>query len=471
MSYTIPEEYYFRLHHVRPRFKNDVESVLLYFAESVSSLGRLPNRDFAAKLNKSLYKYPGNATKTVKTINNWRTEISALFGFVIADEDVSEAGLRAKELAETGDLVQAFKKFLYTFQYPGAHIKPNENLELIENGISFKPAQAILKIINAAEQTENKRIGLTKGEICHCIFNDLRCTRDNELPDKTWQRIKSNREHDVEYNTKGDIIRYAGDIVDYMEFANLLTSYDHKTYYINNLEKEMVLKFIGSKEWYSAYDKMIDAKSATLDAIKECTKGWLKYVNRDFNETDFATDILAFLSNDTEEYEHMKEKSVEVFSKQLETETSVSAKDIGDMGEGLVYGHECQKLKNGERADLIHLVKRIPTQLAVGYDIQSVELDEQKRYIEVKTTISMKPLTFNKIHLTTNEWSTADTMRDRYFVYRLALNKEERKLFIIQDPVTLYKNDVISMVPREGADITFNPDTAGEFEELLIWKN
>ena len=49
---------------------------------------------------------------------------------------------------------------------------------------------------------------------------------------------------------------------------------------------------------------------------------------------------------------------------------------------------------------MIHLIKRIPTQFAVGYDISSVELDERKRYIEVKTTISSKPLHFNRIHLT-----------------------------------------------------------------------
>ena len=30
--YTIPDKYRFDLHHVRPRFKNDVENVLFYIA-------------------------------------------------------------------------------------------------------------------------------------------------------------------------------------------------------------------------------------------------------------------------------------------------------------------------------------------------------------------------------------------------------------------------------------------------------
>ena len=104
-------------------------------------------------------------------------------------------------------------------------------------------------------------------------------------------------------------------------------------------------------------------------------------------------------------------------------------------------------------------------------DEESVELDERKRYIEVKTTISSKPLHFNKIHLTPNEWNTASTLKDRYYVYRLMISKTEKKLFLIQDPVGLYKKDLIDMIPKDGADITFSTNKAdvGNFEELLTW--
>ena len=29
-EYKIPDEYFFRIHHVRPRFKGDIENVLIY---------------------------------------------------------------------------------------------------------------------------------------------------------------------------------------------------------------------------------------------------------------------------------------------------------------------------------------------------------------------------------------------------------------------------------------------------------
>lgn len=132
------------------------------------------------------------------------------------------------------------------------------------------------------------------------------------------------------------------------------------------------------------------------------------YVNRDIQDTDFATDILAYIATDEEELKVLKDNAsyIEGDSIHIELETRGKAlderiamdydifttKDIGDIGESLIHGHECMRIKLGGREDLIHLIKRIPTQFAVGYDISSVELDERKRYIEVKTTISSKPL-------------------------------------------------------------------------------
>lgn len=135
-------------------------------------------------------------TQRVKTINNWRTEISALFGFIEHTETTDKPGLRAIELAENQDLVECFKVFLYNFQYPGAHIKPKNVLEQVEAGVHFKPAQYILKLLRYANKEGGNSNGITKFEACHCVFNDLRVTRDNEGVEKTWERILENRKMD-----------------------------------------------------------------------------------------------------------------------------------------------------------------------------------------------------------------------------------------------------------------------------------
>lgn len=485
-EYKVPEEYFFRVHHVRPRFKGDIENVLIYVAEEISRVGEKEIDKFVEEVNAALFRYPGNAHRELKTINNWRTEISALFGFIEHTDTTDKPGRRAIELAKSGDLVECFKTFLYNFQYPGAHIKPNRVLEQIEEGIHFKPAQYILKLLRYANRDGENSIGITKFEVCHCIFNDLRVTRDCEGVERTWDRIFRNRENGVTYDQTGDVIRYAGDIIDYMEIANLLKTYDSRTYYLNTLEEESIVKFCESNEWFDEYDKMIRIKSGTMEDVKACVSGWFSYVNRDMEDTDFSTDILAYIASDEEELRQLKESATNVETSGLsdliqrdailekriiQYFDQLTTKDIGDIGENLVHGHECMRIKLGGREDLLHLIKRIPTQFAVGYDISSVELDERKRYIEVKTTISSKPLHFNRIHLTKNEWNTASSTHDRYYIYRLMLSKNERKLFLLQDPVGLYKKDKINMIPSDGADITFNPKEVGQFEELLTWKN
>ena len=485
-EYKIPEEYYFRIHHVRPRFKGDIENVLIYMAEEITRVGEQPTDEFVKKVNEAIYRYPGNAHRELKTINNWRTEISALFGFVEHTDKTEKPGRRAIELASNEDLVECFKVFLYNFQYPGAHIKPKNVLEQIENGIHFKPAQYILKLLKFANREGGNSVGITKYEACHCIFNDLRVTRDNEGVEKTWERISENRKKKLEYDQTGDVVRYAGDILDYMEIANLLKTYDSYTYYLNTLEEEAVIKFIESTDWFGEYDEMIENRTGDMESVKDCINGWFSYVNRDIKETDFSTDILAYIASDEDDLKKLKENTttdgIGGLADLIERENALekriatyydgfTTKDIGDIGESLVHGHECMRIKIGGREDLIHLIKRIPTQFAVGYDISSVELDERKRYIEVKTTISSKPLHFNRIHLTKNEWNTASSTHDRYYVYRLLLSKNDRKLFLLQDPVGLYKKDMIDMIPSDGADITFDPSKVGKFEELLTWKN
>lgn len=482
--YSVPEEYYFRIHHIRPRFKGDIENVLIYMAEEIVAVGKQPTTIFVTKVNDAIFKYPGNAHRELKTINNWRTEISALFGFIEHEEGFDRPGRRAKELADCQDLVQSFKIWLFNFQYPGAHIKPKDTLEQVNAGIHFKPAQYILKLLKYANRKGGNGIGITKYEACHCVFNDLRVTRDNDDVSKTWARIEHNRKCGIVYDQTGDVVRYAGDVIDYMEIANLLKTYDGRTYHLNSLEEEAIIKFCESQEWFNGYDDLINSRTASIGDVKACVNDWFSYVNRDMKGTDFSTDILSYISSDEDELQFLRESAPqygssqdsvslksEAFQKRVDQIDSFSTKDIGDVGEGLVLAHECMRMKLCGRIDLIHLIKRIPTQLAIGYDISSIESDEKKRYIEVKTTISSKPLHFNKIHLTKNEWNTADSVRERYYVYRLLLSKNEKKLFLLQDPVGLYKKDLISMVPTNGADITFNPEKSGHFEELLAWKS
>jgi hypothetical protein len=479
MNYEIPKQFFFRIHHVRPRFKCDVENVLLYMADSISGLKPEQKDVFRTDLNSLIKAYPGNSTQTQKTIDNWRTEISSLFSLFQIHGDVVSPGLRAKELAKSGDVVEFFKEFLFLFQYPGGHIKPKSVLEQIEHGVHFKPAQYLLSIFQEAKNRGVPHFRLSKAEVCHCVFNDLRATSCLETPSETLNRILENKENNVTYDESGDVIRYAGDILDYMYIANLLNNFNGE-FSLNSSEGLSISTFLSSTLWFSGYDKMISSQSGSIDKVSSLTESWLDYANQALTGLDFTTDVSSLLEEGGgDSGVGLKENTIdpiqlsfeEFVTKLKQQIDSLSTKSIGDIGEGLVTNHEQKKLQKLGLNNLVHLVKKIPTQLSVGYDIQSFEGDgtNNKKYIEVKTTISANPLKADRVHLTANEWNSAQTLRRSYYIYRVQITKKALSLFVVNDPVGLYKTDKIVMTPKDdGAELQFSPQKVGHYEEIVL---
>lgn len=447
--YETPSKHYFRIHHVRPRFKNDVENVLGYVAFSIAGIGQRPTREFNAALDRQIREYGANAALEEKTIKNWRTEIAALFGMYIDDGGVCRPSFGSVDLANNSDLNRFFRNFVYSFQYPGGHLKPNSVMEMLERGVKFHPGRWLASYFLSSPDAF-----LTKAEFCHCVFNDLRVTRDGEALSKTIERIRVNREAGVAYETQGDVIRYAGDILDYMVLANLLTV-DFEGRYRRHEPSRLILLLISCADnFFDDYNGCAD-----IQKVHQLEAEWFRYVERCHEDFSQQVDKLANASPVVE----IKEETVQNAPKPSECDTA----QIGLQGERLSLAHEILRVKNAGREDLVHLIKHIPTHLAVGYDIKSIEVDtEFDRMIEVKTTVSKSPLSFNRIHLTTNEWRVAESLGDKYHVYRLQISDDGYKLFVLRNPVRKYKRDEITMIPRDGADIFF-PESAGEFVELL----
>ena len=82
LKYKIPDEYFFRLHHVRPRYKDDVEEALLYVVTSIAELDSFEKKEYRTVLNSKLREFKNNRKLEEKTIDNWRTEISAIFALI-----------------------------------------------------------------------------------------------------------------------------------------------------------------------------------------------------------------------------------------------------------------------------------------------------------------------------------------------------------------------------------------------------
>lgn len=472
--YQVPVEYFFRLHHIRPRFKNDVENVLFYMANEIAKMQPEEHEDFKSKLNTTIRLYPGNARKMLKTINNWRTEISSLFGLIEQDGDISKPGRMALLLSESQDLIEFFRYFLFYFQYPGGHLKPNETLECIKKGIQFKPAQYLMQVMLEGKKLVGNEVkfGITKAEATHCIFNDLRVTRDFKSPKETAQLILRNRENEVRYDQNGDVIRYAGDLLDYMELADLVKLRPNFQYYLNTVNLETIQAFINDTKVFDPYKSMYAKPNLALKDIVATQQDWYHYVNNKLDSSIFEANVLSIIE-EASEVTGDQEMSVfirEVLQKiqTVREGEATSTKVIGDVGESMVVEHERTRMTNLGREELLHLILRIPSSLAVGYDIGSYEgVGDMRRFIEVKTSISRGKLAAQNFHMTPSEWSAANTLRKTYFVYRLMISTQDISLFLIQDPVGQYKADLLEMIPRDGADIRYTKKS-GHWEKLLV---
>ena len=483
--YKIPDEYFFKLHHVRPRFKNDYDGVLIHMANLASGIRRENSDKFDQLMISGIRQYGENATKSDKTIQNWRTEISSLFGlFIDAGNGQKYASDNAIMLSESEDSVEFFKYFLYTFQYPGGHQKSRDVAEIIKQKIKFKPTRYILEVLRS-----EKSAYITKAEATHCIFNDLRITRDRQDPNITYQKIIKNRKNMTEYDWCGDIIRYAGDILDYMVLANLLKKNGNNFSLIQS-EKLSIDYFIRNDPWFDGYECLYHHTEISATDTEKIRKNWFLYVNIFANKVDFKTNILQYINYDPKTYSTLVQDTLqnskghwqfqqEPIQNNVECQNfnPTTTKQIGDYGEALIIGHERMRLKKNDHLSFLKKVVFIPNQFGIGFDIRSYDPENIKKIIniEVKTTISNSENTFRSFHMTDNEWNVAGNIMGQYHVYRLQLRKEENnvihpRLCIIKNPVQLYKENILHVELSNGANVSWN-EKIGEEVELLQWVN
>ncbi len=486
--YNIPDKDYLRIHFVRPRFKSNIENVLLYMANECCKIEPCPWKEYAEKINTAIRLFPGNADLTQKTIDNWRTEISALCAFYNEDKvsDITKTSKLSFFLNENQDLTQFFKFLMLSFQFPGGHIKPADNIELIANGVKFKPAQFIIRVLMAgnellAEQGSEKEMSISDEEATYCILNDLQVTTGKRTPKEVAEIILSNRKNNLHYynrkdphvlnskgepRTKGDVVRYAGDIMDYMEIASLLERRMDGYFILKPNSLSDLTAFVEDKSYFDGYQSFYGVKNLTPSMLAPIEEEWFTYVDNLVDPNKFKTDIRSIV--DTTELEIVFNDRITEIIESSKTTT----KDIGNIGESIIYSHEKQRLKIAGYENLLHLIAIVDSpSYHPGFDIDSLEGDgsNHHRYIEVKTTISRQKINLYSFHMSPNEWYVAETHREHYCVYRLMLSAQDKTLYVLRNPVALYKSDEINALPRNGMEISFDSEKFTP-EKLLVWQ-
>ena len=481
--YRVPAEYWQRIHFVRPRFKGNIENVLLYMAHECCKIGRCSSREYNEKYFNAIRSFKDNIGKEVKTLNNWRTEIPALFGFYKENKhtDMTETTAMAKFLNEHQDLTQFMRFFLFTFQFPGGHLKSNEIAELINSNIRFKPAQTIIKVLLEGNKLlTDKEMSLSGEEAAYCILNDRRVTSGVKSAREVAETILNNRKNKLKYYDKsdpliqgntgkamseGDVRRYASDIMDYMEIASILEK-RHNYYYLKPNEKDTIETFVNDKTFFDGYEPFYgkEYKTSEISAIEPL---WFEYVNNSLDESLFKTDLKTVLGEDVETDIVYGERISDLFDGEH------TKKDVGNLGESIVCCHEKMRLKLASCDD--GMIKRVQIvdspSYHPGFDIDSFEGDgtQHHRYVEVKTTISHNKIDLFGFHMSPNEWSVAETTQEHYCVYRLMISRNAKQLFVLRNPVGLYKNDKIQARPTDGMEVSFD---SADFKptKVLQWE-
>lgn len=486
--YVVPKEYWHRIHFVRPRFKSNIENVLLYMANECCKIPRCSCQEYSDRYFKAIRMFPGNIGMADKTLHNWRTEIPALFGFYNEDKlsDITETSNMAKFLHEKQDLTQFLRLFLMSFQFPGGHMKPQDTRDIICLNIRFKPAQFIIKVLLEgnkllAKNDSNKEMSISAEEATYCIFNDIRVTNGSVSPHTVAQTILDNRKKKLKYynrkdkniqslrgepRSKGDVTRYAGDILDYMEIANLL-NVRYGYYSLKENQSQAISAFNTDKTFFKGYEGFYGRNNYETSDLSDVEPLWFDYVNKSMKPDLFKSDIRSILNPD-EEIDVVFDDRI----KDVVTSDTKTTKDIGNIGEALICGHEKMRLKIKGYDNFIRLIQIVDSpSYHPGFDIDSFEADgtEDHCYIEVKTTISKKKIQMYGFHMSPNEWRVAGTIKEHYCVYRLMLSEQDKTLFILRNPVALYKTDMIDAEPRDGMEISFTED---QFKptELLVWR-
>lgn len=486
--YVVPDEYWYRIHFVRPRFKSNIENVLLYMANECCKIPRCSCQEYSDRYFNAIRMFPGNVGMADKTLHNWRTEIPALFGFYNEDKslDITETSNMAKFLHEKQDLTQFLRIFLMSFQFPGGHMKAQDTRDIISHGIRFKPAQFIIKVLLEGNKlfsvaNAEKEMSISAEEATYCIFNDTRVTSGVVSPKQVALTIVENRKKKLKYynrkdknikslsgtpRTKGDVTRYAGDILDYMEISNLLNC-KYGFYSLKENQAQAIKAFVADKTFFRGYEPFYGRQDYETSELSLIEPQWFDYVNKSMKPDLFKSDIRSILGTN-EEIDVIFDDRI----KDVVTSSDKTTKEIGNIGEALVCGHERMRMKINGYDEFIRLIQIVDSpSYHPGFDIDSFEADgtEDHRYIEVKTTISKKKIQMYGFHMSTNEWRVAGTIKEHYCVYRLMLSEQEKTLFVLRNPVALYKTDQIEVEPRDGMEISFAED---KFKptELLVWK-
>lgn len=451
MTYT--PEHQQRCTIIRGKSQTEMEDLLPMYASMVNKLCPCTSAEFDQRGNRLLSKFLyGNdsynelSDAKKKTVRNHLTEVAgkllALY-YRTTDDLVLETDL-CKLLREKNDFPLFFKSLCLNFQFTNGATKIQEVQERISLGIDIKPYCYVVALLYYAQQHNEL---LTKQEVGYYVLNNLDVLQGSIPEQVVFDRIMEDRKNKVRRNKLSGSYdwQHIKEQFNMLELSNIvITNNEHV--WLNKDEGPAIGLFLKHRK--PGFDvSLYDLNSN--DGKKCFYSDWGKYYGTVNNEllqleTSFGQSSIVIADKGSLNAEHGA--------------VGLTTVELGDKGEALVFRLECERVRNYKER-LVNKVLLLGKTKGLGYDISSIEADENPtkpefaRYIEVKSTTRITEPSFDddkwtdSIDLTSKEWVAAEQYGDYYSVYRVYFTKKRTIIVRIQNPYKKFEERQIEVFP------------------------
>lgn len=438
-----PENQY-RCTIIRGKSQSDMEDLLPLYANIVHKYCPCEENAFKEssrkKISKALFNteaYDKLSDSNKKTVDNHLTEIAGTLLGLYYPKTEGEIGTMiyespsCKNLIENHDFPTFFKNLCLNFQFPNGAKSVNHVKDDIDHHLNIKPFCYVVSLLYYA-QKQDEKVLLTKQEIGFYVLNNLDVLRGKVPCKVVYERIIQDRKNKV----KRDKLRgskdwqHINEQFNLLELANIIEC-DKNYLWLNPMESKAISIFIrrnGPAE-FDCYNYDFD-KVEERKALLNDWRAFYGTFNKELDDiyTQFTTDVVLVGK------EELKAKGSAI----------KSTVELGDEGEALVFKLEQERVRNYKER-LVNKVLLLGKTKGLGYDISSIEADEnpQKpefaRYIEVKATKKITVPSFDKnwgdsLNVTAKEWVAAEQYGEYYNIYRVYFTKKKTIVVRIQNP-------------------------------------
>lgn len=435
---------------IRGKAQKELDNLLPAYANIVAEICPCTkdvfDQEFNDRLSGIIYAstFENLEENNQKTIRNHITEIAGkLFGLYYFDDQYIYESPSNQKLLEDNDQPAFFKNLCLNFQFPNGTQKIQTIEERINDGIKFKPFHFVLSLLSIAQKNG---ITITKDEIGYYVLNAKQVLQGTiSIKDVLKTILKDRASNNIKKLDSGSFhTQHIREQLNLLTLANLIII-DSNSVILNKSENQIINEFIKELNTPLQFNIFIyDLDNE--DEKKQMYYDWSEYFGK------IAVTNPEILSTSIEALQREEIKNPKAEKK------GVDYTILGDEGEDYVFNLERNRV-SVFYPRLVNKVLLLGKQRGLGYDISSIEAEENKeepefaRFIEVKSTkrITEPDLNDNSwtdtVNLTRKEWIAAKQYRSAYNIYRVYFTPNATIVRKINDPFGKNEQGKITVLP------------------------